>query len=54
MTGSERVWRARKRKRQDIIFLGIEVLPSDRDALIQIGLLDRADRNSKNAVRKAL
>jgi hypothetical protein len=54
LTGSERVALSRKRKRKDIVFLGIEVLPTERDALIRIGLLNKADRNSKTAVRDAL
>jgi hypothetical protein len=39
---------------KDIVFLGIEVLPTGRDALIRIGLLNKADCNSKIAVRDAL
>ena len=54
LTGSERVRRTRERRRKDIVFLGIEILPTERDALIRIGLLDKADRNHKKAVQKAL
>jgi hypothetical protein len=54
LTGLERVQRTRLRKRQDIVFVGIEIMPSERDALIRIGLLDKSDRNSKTAVRDAL
>jgi hypothetical protein len=54
LTGSQRVRRTRERKRKDIIFLGIEILPRERNALIRIGLLNKADRNDKIAVRDAL
>jgi hypothetical protein len=54
LTGSERVRRTRERKRRDIVFLGIEMLPSERNALIRIGLLNQAGRDSKKAIRKAL
>jgi hypothetical protein len=54
LTGSERVRRTRERKRKDIVFLGIEILPTERNALIRIGLLDNADRNRKNEIREAL
>ena len=54
LTGSQRVALSRRRKRKDIVFVGIEVLPTERNALIRIGLLDNADRNSKNAIREAL
>jgi len=54
LTGSQRVRRVRERKRKDIIFLSIEILPAERDALIRIGLLNQADRNDKIAVRDAL
>jgi hypothetical protein len=54
LTGSQRVRRVRERKRKDIIFLGIEILPTERNALIRIGLLNKADRNDKIAVRDAL
>ena len=54
LTGSQRVALSRRRKRKDIVFVGIEVLPTERDALIRIGLLDKADRNHKKAVQKAL
>jgi hypothetical protein len=54
LTGLERVQRTRQRKRQDIVFVGIEIMPSERDALIRIGLLDKSDRNDKLAVRDAL
>jgi len=54
LTGSQRVRRTRERKRKDIVFVGIEVLPTERDALIRIGLLNKAGRNNKIAVRDAL
>jgi len=54
LTGSERVARSRRRKREDIVFVGIEVLPTERDALIRIGLLNQADRNDKLAVLDAV
>ena len=40
--------------REDIVFVGIEILPTERDALIRIGLLNKAARNDKAAVRDAL
>ena len=43
-----------RRKREDIVFVGIEVLPTERDALIRIGLLNQADRNDKLAVLDAV
>jgi hypothetical protein len=54
LTATERVRRTRDRKRKGIIFLGVEIRPTERDALIRIGLLNIADRNSKIAVRDAL
>jgi hypothetical protein len=54
LTGSQRVALSRRRKRKDIVFLGIEVLPTERDALIRTGLLSKAHRNDKKAVREAL
>jgi hypothetical protein len=54
LTGSQRVALSRRRKRKDIVFLGIEVLPTERDALIRMGLLNKAQRNDKKAVRDAL
>jgi hypothetical protein len=54
LTGSQRVALSRRRKRKDIVFLGIEVLPNERDALIRMGLLNKAERNDKIAVRDAL
>lgn len=54
LTGSQRVALSRKRKRKDIVFVGIELRASERDALIRIGLLNKADRNDKSAVRDAL
>jgi len=54
LTGSQRVALSRRRKREDIVFVGIEILPTERDALIRIGLLNKADRNNKIAVRDAL
>jgi hypothetical protein len=54
LTGTERVRRTRDRKRKGIIFLGVEILPTERDALIRMGLLNKADRNGKIAVRDAL
>ena len=54
LTGSQRVALSRRRKREDIVFVGIELLPTERDALIHIGLLDKVARNDKAAVRDAL
>jgi hypothetical protein len=54
LTASARVRRTRDRKRKGITFLGIELRPTERDALIRMGLLNKADRNSKTAVRNAL
>ena len=54
LTGSQRVALSRKRKRKDIVFVDIEILPNERDALIRMGLLNKADRNSKKAIREAL
>ncbi len=54
LTGSQRVSLSRRRKREDILFVGIEILPTERDALIRTGLLNKADRNNKIAVRDAL
>jgi hypothetical protein len=54
LTGSLRVALSRRRKRKDIVFIGIEILPTDRDALIGMGLLNKAERNDKIAVRDAL
>ena len=54
LTGSQRVKLARQRKRKDIVFIGIEILPTERDALIRMGLLNKATRNDKGAVRDAL
>jgi hypothetical protein len=54
LTGSQRVALSRKRKRKDIVFLGIEVLPTERDALVRMGLLNKVARNDKKAVRDAL
>jgi hypothetical protein len=54
LTGSQRVALSRRRRRKDIVFLGIEVLPTERDALIRMGLLNKVARNDKAAVRDAL
>ena len=54
LTVSQRVALSRRRKRNDIILVGIEVLPTERDALIRIGFLNKVDRNNKIAVRDAL
>jgi hypothetical protein len=54
LTGSQRVALSRRRKRKDIVFLGIEVLPTERDALVRMGLLNKVARNDKAAVRDAL
>jgi hypothetical protein len=54
LTASQRVALLRKRKRKDIVFVGIEILPTERDALIRMGLLNKAERNDKIAVRDAL
>jgi hypothetical protein len=49
LTGSERVRRARERKRDDIVFLGIEILPTERNALIRMGLKRCAQRQESSA-----
>jgi hypothetical protein len=54
LTASQRVALSRKRKRKDIVFVGIEILPTERDALIRMGLLNKAERDDKTAVRDAL
>jgi hypothetical protein len=54
LTGSQRVALSRRRKRKDIVFVGIETLPTERDALIRMGLLNKVARNDKAAVRDAL
>ena len=54
LTGSQRVALSRRRKRKDIVFLGIEILPTERDALIRMGFLNKVARNDKAAVRDAL
>jgi hypothetical protein len=54
LTGSQRVALSRTRKRKDIVFIGIEVLPTERDALIRMGLLSKVARNDITAVRDAL
>jgi hypothetical protein len=54
LKGSQRVALSRRRKRKDIVFVGIEVLPTERDALIRMGLLNKVARNDKAAVRDAL
>jgi hypothetical protein len=54
LTGSQRVALSRRRRRKEIVFLGIEILPTERDALIRMGLLNKVARNHKKAVREAL
>ena len=54
LTGSQRVALSRRRKRKDIVFVGIEVLPTKRDALIRLGFLNKVARNDKKGVREAL
>jgi hypothetical protein len=54
MTGSERVQLFRKRKAKDNLLVEIELLPTERDKLIRMGLLSVADRNNKIEVRDAL
>jgi hypothetical protein len=54
LTGSQRVKLARQRKRKGIVFVGIELLPTERDALIRLGFLNKVARNDKKAVRDAL
>jgi hypothetical protein len=54
LTASQRAALSRRRKRKGIVFLGIELLPTERDALIRIGLLNKVARNDKKAVREAL
>src|SRR5262245_19886908 len=53
LTGSQRVKLARQRKRKGIVFVGIELLPTERDALIRLGFLNKVARNDKKAVRDA-
>jgi hypothetical protein len=54
LTGSQRVALSRRRKRKDIVLVGIEILPTERDALIRMGLLNKVARNDRKAVREAL
>jgi hypothetical protein len=54
LTGSQRVALSRRRKREDIVFVGMEILPTERDALIRSGFLNKDGRNNKIAVRDAL
>jgi hypothetical protein len=54
MTGSERVRRTRERRRDGIMFIGIELLPTERDALIRRGLLAKVDRDDKMSVLASL
>ena len=54
LTGSQRVKLSRRRKRDGIVFVGIEVLPTQRDALVRLGFLKKIARNDKAAVRDAL
>ncbi len=54
LTGNQRVALSRRRRREDIMFVGIEVLPTERDALIRMGFLNKIARNEKAAVRDAL
>jgi hypothetical protein len=54
LTGSERVRLFRKRKAKDNLLVEIELLPTERDRLIRLGLLSQAHRNDKVEVRDAL
>jgi hypothetical protein len=54
LTGSERVRRTRERKGKDILLVAIEVLATERDRLIRLGLLHKSRRSDKIAVRDAL
>jgi len=53
LTGSQRVKLARQRKRKGIVFVGIELLPTERDALIRLGFLKqgRAQRQESGSGR---
>jgi hypothetical protein len=54
MTGSERVRLFRKRKAKDNLLVEIELLPTERDSLIRVGLLHKSHRSNKTAVKEAL
>jgi hypothetical protein len=54
LTGSERVRLFRKRKAKDNLLVEIELLPTERDALIRLGLLHKSHRSNRTAVRDAL
>jgi hypothetical protein len=47
LTGSQRVALSRRRKRKEIVFIGIEILPTERAALIRIGLYTRPAATTK-------
>ena len=49
LTASQRLALSRRRRREDIMFVGIDVLPTERDALIGIGFLDKAARNNNSS-----
>jgi hypothetical protein len=49
LTGSQRVALSRQRKRKDIVFVGVEILPTERDALIRIGLLKQGRPQQQNS-----
>jgi hypothetical protein len=54
LTGSERVRRTRDRKGKDILLVGIELLPTERDKLIRLGFLHKAHRSNRVEVRDAI
>jgi hypothetical protein len=54
LTGSERVRLFRKRKAKDNLLVEIELLPTERDALIRLKLLHKSHRSNKAAVKEAI
>jgi hypothetical protein len=48
------VLRVQESESDRIVFVGIEVLPTERDALIRMGFLNKLARNDRSAVRDAL
>jgi hypothetical protein len=54
LTGSERVKLFRNRRAKDILLVEIQLLPTERDRLISLGLLHKSRRSDKKAVVDAL
>jgi hypothetical protein len=54
LTGSERVKLFRKRRAKDNLLVELELLPTERDSLIRVGLLHKSHRSNKTAVKEAL